>query len=186
MRLCGIDEAGRGCIAGDLAVAGVILNSKIKGLNDSKKLSRTKRDELSLEIMENSDFHVVVIESAQIDKIGISESIAMALREIMQTLDADKYLFDGNSTFGVKGIKTLVKADTKVEEVKAASIIAKTTRDDNLDALDESYDKYEFASLKGYGTAKHIQLIKKYGYSDQHRLSFNTKGLEGIVKSINI
>lgn len=177
-KLCGIDEAGRGCIAGDLAVAGVVLTKKIDGINDSKKLSEIKRDLLSIEIKESAIYHIVLTPSYIIDKIGLSLALKNSILEIKEKIQADKYLMDGNSSFGVEGVDTMVKADTKILEVGAASILAKVARDQKLKNLNSKYNKYEFSSHKGYGTKKHIALIKKYGLSDEHRHSFKLKALE--------
>jgi ribonuclease HII len=175
VNLCGIDEAGRGCIAGDLAVAGVVLHKDIPMLKDSKKLSESKRKQLEILIKENSNYHIEIVPPAQIDLIGLSKAIANSLIKIKNILKVSNYIFDGNSSFGVDGIKTLVKADTKIAQVMAASILAKTARDRLIINLDSYYDKWDFKSNKGYGTKKHKELIKKYGFSNYHRLSFNIK-----------
>lgn len=122
--LCGIDEAGRGPIAGDLVMAGCILRSNIQGLNDSKKLTAKKREALYELIVQHAQYHVVKFSAAEIDEKGISSCLACGLRDIMRNLQADEYLFDGNTTFGVPGLSTMIKADTKVAEVSAASILA--------------------------------------------------------------
>jgi len=181
MILCGIDEAGRGPIAGDLVVAGSILHTKIEGLNDSKKLTAKKRELLFDKIIQNSTYHIVKFSPKQIDTDGISKCMACALREIMQHLDAESYLFDGNTTFGVKGLQTMVKADGKVAEVSAASILAKVTHDRDIIKEAKIYPQYEFEKHKGYGTARHVELIKKYGYCDIHRRSYKLKALEATL-----
>ena len=178
--LCGIDEAGRGPIAGDLVIAGSILHADIEGLNDSKKLSAKKREFLFNKIIKNSTYHIVKFSPKQIDKDGISVCLACGLREIMQNLKADSYLFDGNTTFGVKGLQTMVKADGKVAEVSAASILAKVTHDMDIIKEAKLYPQYEFEKHKGYGTARHVELIKKYGYCKIHRKSFKLKALNVI------
>jgi ribonuclease HII len=178
MILCGIDEAGRGPLAGDLVFAGVILKKKIKGLTDSKKLSAKKREELFDKIIKNSTYHIVKHSPKEIDELGLSRCIAASLEEIKTKLKADKYLFDGNKTFGVEGIETMIKADDKVLEVSAASILAKVTRDRSMIEASKLYPNYEFEKHKGYITKKHIELIKKYGYCDIHRKSYKVKALE--------
>ena len=177
MILCGIDEAGRGPIAGDLVMAGCILTDAVDGLNDSKKLSEKKRETLYEEIIQKSKYHVVKFSAQVIDADGMSKSLASGLREILEALDADEYLFDGNSTFGVDGLNTMVKADGKVAEVSAASIIAKVTHDRDILKLAKKYPQWEFESHKGYGTKKHVELIKKHGYSPIHRMSYKIKEL---------
>ena len=178
--LCGIDEAGRGPIAGDLVVAGCIfhLNTKIEGLNDSKKISEKKRYELFDEILNNTINHIVIIKPWDIDTKGLSKCMTEALEEIKTHLCADEYLFDGNTTFGVKGLDTMVKADGKVAEVSAASILAKVVHDLKIIEDSKEYPQYGFERHKGYGTAHHVEMIKKHGYCPIHRRSFKLKALQ--------
>lgn len=178
MSLCGIDEAGRGPIAGPLVMAGVILRQEIFGLNDSKQLSEKKREALFPLIIENSDYHIVQFSALEIDKVGISQCLSRGLKSIMQNLHSDDFLFDGNSTFGVSGLRTMVKADAEIPEVSAASILAKVTRDTEMVKLAERFPNYGFELHKGYGTAVHIEAIKRYGYCDIHRKSFKLKALQ--------
>lgn len=175
--LCGIDEAGRGPVAGDLVVAGVILHREIDGLNDSKKLTEAKREALFELIKQNSSWHVVVFSAKEVDEMGISKCISSALREIMHSLKTDEYLFDGNSSFGVEGLKTMIKADTKIPQVSAASILAKVTHDRNIREDAKKYPLYEFEKHKGYATSRHVELIKKHGYCDIHRKSYKIKAV---------
>ncbi|OIP53754.1 MAG: ribonuclease HII [Helicobacteraceae bacterium CG2_30_36_10] len=177
-KLCGIDEAGRGPIAGDLVIAGCILNSHIDGLDDSKKLNEKKREALYSEIIKDSHYHIVTFSPKQVDDDGISKCLACGLREIMQNLPCGEYLFDGNTTFGVEGLQTMVKADGKIAQVSAASILAKVTHDRNIIKDAKKYPEYEFEKHKGYGTARHVQMIKKYGYCEIHRRSYKLKALE--------
>lgn len=179
--LCGIDEAGRGPIAGPLMVAGAIIKEPIEGLADSKKLSEKRRDALFETIIRSCDYHVVRFTAEEIDNVGLSLLMTQALKEIMQRLKADEYLFDGNSSFGVKGLQTMIKADDSVEAVKAASIIAKVTHDQEMYELDKVVPQYGFKSHKGYGTKAHIEAIKEYGYSDYHRRSYKIKALEATL-----
>lgn len=175
--LCGIDEAGRGPCAGDLVMAGCVLTGEVSGLNDSKKLSEKKREELYELIVQNSTYHVVKFTAQDIDEFGISACISSGLKEILKNVDADEYLFDGNSTFGVDGLSTMIKADGKIPEVSAASIIAKVTHDRDILELAKKYPQWEFESHKGYGTKRHVELIRKYGYSPIHRRSYKIKEL---------
>jgi len=177
-KLCGIDEAGRGPIAGDLVIAGCILHSFIDGLNDSKKLSEKRRVSLFESIVQNSTYHIVSFSPKEIDENGISICIQRGLKEIMQTLTSQEYLFDGNSNFGVNGLKTMIKADTKVAEVSAASILAKVTHDREIIKEAKKYPEYQFERHKGYGTALHIEMIRKHGYCEIHRRSYKIKALE--------
>jgi ribonuclease HII len=178
MQRCGIDEAGRGPIAGPLVMAGVILNEPIIGLNDSKQLSEAKREALYALITQSATYHIVRFDAQQIDKHGISSCLAKGLREIMAHLRSDDYLFDGNSTFGVGGLRTMIKADATIPEVSAASILAKVTRDREMVTLAQDYPEYGFETHKGYGTNAHVEAIRIHGYSPIHRISFRLKALQ--------
>ena len=177
MNLCGIDEAGRGPLAGDLVMAGVILKEEIAGLMDSKVLTEKKREALYPLIMENALYHIVSFSPKQIDEDGLSSCLGKGLEEIMQKLKAEVYLFDGNQTFGVLGVSTMVKADAKVPEVSAASILAKVTHDRAIVKASRLYPNYGFEKHKGYGTKAHVQAIQEHGYCDVHRRSFKIKSL---------
>ena len=177
-KLCGIDEAGRGPLAGDLVMAGCILNASVDGLNDSKKLTAKKREFLYEKIVQNATFHIVKFSSLKIDEDGISKCLHNGLKEIIANMPTEEFLFDGNSTFGVDGLQTMVKADGKVAEVSAASILAKVTHDRDILKEAKKYPEYEFEKHKGYGTARHIELIKKYGYCPIHRRTYKVKALE--------
>ena len=174
-KICGIDEAGRGPLAGDLVIAGVVIINPIDGLMDSKKISEKRREELYPLIIENTKYHIVSFSPQEIDKLGLSECIGQGLESIQESLEADIYLFDGNQTFGVLGITTMVKADTKVAEVSAASILAKVTQDRAIVKASKLYPNYGFERHKGYGTKAHREAIKEYGYSPIHRRSFKIK-----------
>jgi len=176
--LCGIDEAGRGPIAGDLVMAGCVLQKKIDGLNDSKKLTEKKREALYELIIKDSIYHIVKFSAKQIDDDGISLCIKKGLLEILDTIKSDEFLFDGNSNFGVVKLQTMIKADAKVAEVSAASIIAKVTHDRDILLEAKKYPEYQFEKHKGYGTALHIEMIKKHGYCEIHRRSYKIKALE--------
>jgi len=175
--LCGIDEAGRGPVAGPLVMAGVVLKNSINGLNDSKKLTEKKREKLYDTIIENSIYHIVSFEAKTIDKLGISACLISGLKEIMQTIPSDEYLFDGNTTFGILGLHCQIKADLDIAEVSAASILAKVTRDRYMIELSKKYPDYGFEKHKGYGTKAHIDAIAKNGPSPIHRKSFRIKSL---------
>lgn len=181
MNLCGIDEAGRGPIAGDLVIAGCVLHSNIDGLNDSKKLTEKKREILFEKIIKNSTFHIVKFSPKQIDEDGISKCLASGLREIMTSIECEEFLFDGNSSFGVQNLSTMIKADGKIVEVSAASILAKVTHDRDILKEAKKYPLYQFEKHKGYGTKLHIEMIKKYGYCDIHRRSYKIKALESTL-----
>jgi len=171
--ICGIDEAGRGPIAGSLVMAGVILNEKIEGLNDSKKLSEKKRENLYEIIKNSSKWYIYEVKASKIDEIGLSKAIKKCLLAIKNHFGEDTdFLFDGNSSFGVSNIPTFVKADTKVPAVSAASILAKVYRDRQMKEFAKTYPNYGFEKHKGYGTKAHLEAIAKYGYCEIHRKSF--------------
>ncbi len=178
MKLCGIDEAGRGPLAGPFTIAGVILHVPIEGLNDSKKLTEKKREELFDIICENSIYHIARFSASQIDEFGLSACLSEGLREIMAALGEADYLYDGNSKFGVSGLRTMVKADATIPEVSAASILAKVTRDREMLELAPLYPQYGFEGHKGYGSATHIEAIRQYGHCEIHRKSFKLKSLQ--------
>jgi ribonuclease HII len=176
--ICGIDEAGRGPLAGPLVVAGAVLLENVEGINDSKKISEKKREKIFENIKKASKYHIVMIFAQEIDALGMSASLAKALLEIQENLKGYHYIFDGNSSFGVMGIETLVKADEKIKEVSAASILAKVTRDRYMRGIASKYPKYNFEKHKGYGTKSHIEAIGEYGRCIEHRMSFKVNGLD--------
>ena len=177
--LCGIDEAGRGPLAGPLVVAGVILEKEILGLNDSKVLSEKKREKLFDEIKEKSKYHIVFKSAKEIDDFGISFCLKSSILEIMEKLQefSDNFLMDGNTNFGIENLQKEIKADAKYKEVSAASILAKVSRDRFMDEISPLYANYNFQKHKGYGTKAHIEAIRKFGRSDIHRFSFRLKTL---------
>jgi len=136
-------------LAGPLVIAGVVLYGMIKGVMDSKKLSEKKREEIYIQIIQNSRYHIVIFDARQVDDMGISECLRQGLLEIMHHLPGHDYLFDGNCTFGVQNIETMIKADEKIFEVSAASILAKVTRDRIMIELAALYRQYGFDNHKG-------------------------------------
>ena len=177
--LCGIDEAGRGPLAGPLVVAGVILEKEILGLNDSKVLSEKKREKLFDEIKEKSKYHIVFKSAKEIDDFGISFCLKSSILEIMEKLQefSNNFLMDGNTNFGIQNLQKEIKADAKYAQVSAASILAKVSRDRFMDEISPLYANYNFHKHKGYGTKAHIEAIKEFGRSDIHRFSFKLKAL---------
>lgn len=188
--ICGIDEAGRGPIAGPLVVAGVVLINEIEGLNDSKQLSEKKRELLFDKIIENSNYHIVFTNAKIIDEKGLSFCLKNSILEIIDNLKnfCDEFLMDGNTSFGIDILTHKIKADATVKEVSAASILAKVSRDRYMNEIASNYKEYEFQKHKGYGTKAHVEAIKKFGRSDEHRYSFKLKALGeeniGIQKSL--
>ena len=175
--LCGIDEAGRGCLAGPLVVAGCVLHTPIDGLNDSKQLSEKKRETLFPIIKEKASYKIVQFEHDEVDTLGLSLCLKRAIETIKEHFKEYEILMDGNTSFGVQGIATMIKADAKVPEVSAASILAKVTRDRYMVEMDKRYPEYGFAGHKGYGSALHVRKIEEHGPSPIQRLSFKIKSL---------
>ncbi|MDR2099998.1 MAG: ribonuclease HII [Campylobacteraceae bacterium] len=179
--LCGIDEAGRGCIAGPLAVAGCVLQGNVKGLADSKTLTPKKRAELFGQITEKSLYKILLFSHNEVDEKGLSFCLREAILAIKEHFAECEILMDGNCSFGVCGIKTMIKADAKVSEVSAASILAKVTRDNYMLEMDRLYPQWQFAKHKGYGSALHIKMIRQFGESPIQRKSFRIKALEATL-----
>ena len=176
--LCGIDEAGRGPLAGSLVMAGVILLEAVEGLMDSKKLTEKKREALYPQVIKNSKYHIVSFSAKEVDEIGISKCLQKGLQSIQTHLPEAEYLFDGNSTFGVENISTMVKADDKIVEVSAASILAKVTRDREMLEMAKVYPEYGFERHKGYGTRAHMEALVRFDRCPVHRKTFRVKGLD--------
>ena len=187
--LCGIDEAGRGPLAGPLVVAGVILIEDIVGLNDSKVLSEKKRELLFNEIIEKSKYHIVFKSAKEIDDFGISSCLKNSILEIIENLKefSDYFLIDGNTNFGIQILQKEIKADAKYAQVSAASILAKVSRDRFMVEISKNFKEFDFEKHKGYGTKAHIEAIKKFGRSSIHRTSYKIKGIddkEDLAKSL--
>ncbi|EAI7252490.1 ribonuclease HII [Campylobacter lari] len=178
MALVGVDEAGRGALAGDMHIGACKLLKNINGLTDSKKLSAKKREELYNQVLSSSNFLILAFSPLQIDALGLSQCLQLALKIIKKHFNQDEILYDGNLNYGVLGIKTMIKADMKVQEVSAASILAKVSRDQKMCYFSKLYNNYDFDKHKGYGTKAHIEKIKTFGYSPLHRKSFILKCFE--------
>lgn len=165
-------------MAGSLVMAGVVLKNPVVGLMDSKKLSEKKREALYPLVIENSEYHIVSFSAQEVDALGISKCIHKGLQSIQEHLPNVEYLFDGNSTFGVENITTMIKADDKIAEVSAASILAKVTRDREIVEMAKKYPEYGFEKHKGYGTKAHLEALVKYDRCPIHRKTFRVKGLD--------
>lgn len=179
--ICGIDEAGRGPLAGPVVVAGVIMpqDSIIEGVNDSKKVSEKKREKLyDLIIEEAISYSVAIIGQDVIDDINILNATKQGVTGVVEGLDVkpDLILVDALTHINTKGIPydSIIKGDAKCYSIAAASILAKVTRDRIMRQWDEMYPQYGFVAHKGYGTAKHIAAIKEYGLCPIHRKTFTT------------
>ena len=181
----GIDEAGRGCIAGPVTASAVILPKGFnnKYLDDSKKLSEKKRLELKIIIEKEAvDYSVFFINAKIIDKINILNSTFKAMHGALNNLKTQPnfILVDGNKFIQYNDIphKCIIKGDGKYQNIAAASILAKTYRDDYMKKLHSKYPEFGWNTNKGYGTKFHMDMINKYGKTDFHRKSFNIKKLQ--------
>ena len=180
--ICGIDEAGRGPLAGPVVVAGVIMpeDSMIEGVNDSKKVSEKKRELLYDKIIEEAiSYSVAIIGQDVIDEVNILNATKQGVTEVIDGLDVkpDLILVDALEHINTRGIpyEPIIKGDAKCYNIAAASIIAKVTRDRIMREWDLIYPQYGFVNHKGYGTAKHIAAIREYGLCPIHRRSFTKK-----------
>ncbi len=179
--ICGIDEAGRGPLAGPVCAAAIILppNVDIPGLNDSKKLSDKKRRELFPVIKEKAiAFAVAFADEREIDQINILQATFLAMERAIAKLSVrpELLLIDGNQKkdFGITA-ETVIHGDSLSASIAAASILAKVSRDDYMDELDHTYPEYGFRVHKGYGTKAHYAAIDQFGTSPVHRMSFLRK-----------
>ena len=178
---CGIDEAGRGPLAGPVVAAACILDPEkpIYGLDDSKKLSPKKRDQLYDEIMAKAKcFCVIRVEPKEIDEVNILNATKNAMRACVKGLaiKPDVLLIDAVNLEGTGiPVKPIIKGDAKSNSIAAASILAKVSRDRIMEEYDKEYPGYGFAQHKGYGTAAHYAAIHELGISPIHRLSFLKK-----------
>ena len=185
----GIDEAGRGSLAGPVTAAAVILGKKFenKNLNDSKKLSQRKRLELKKFIEKNAlAYSVAFVSSYQIDKNNILNSTFKAMHKSIEGLDIepDFILVDGNLFKPYRNLehKCIIKGDQKYQNIAAASILAKTYRDEYMSNLHLKFPEYNWIKNKGYGTKFHIDMITKFGRTKYHRKSFQIKSNQQILQ----
>ena len=180
--ICGIDEAGRGPLAGPVVVATVIMPrySMIEGINDSKKITEKKREILYEQIINEAiTYGIGIIDQKEIDQINIlnatKKGLTMAIKELK--VKPDRIIVDALEQIDTCGIPytSIIKGDAKCYSIATASIIAKVTRDRIMRQWDEIYPQYGFQKHKGYGTAAHIAAIKEYGICPLHRKSFLKK-----------
>jgi ribonuclease HII len=184
MIICGLDEAGRGALAGPLVAAGVILNSKFKKYNielkDSKKLNRQQRERIFKAIVASgSTLGTEIITARQINNRGIGWANMEIFKRLIKKIQADKYIVDGNLRIHQrdKNVRCVIKADATRKCVMAASIIAKVTRDRLMQELHGEHPKYGWRMNAGYGTNYHITAIKESGVVRYHRSVFVTTAL---------
>jgi ribonuclease HII len=192
--ICGVDEAGRGPLAGSVYAAAVILNPErpILGLADSKKLSEKKRDLLNSEIKQHALAWAVASCSAQeIDEINILQASLLAMKRAIEAMQLQfgitPYLVqvDGNKCPKINlPCEAIVRGDSKVQAISAASILAKVTRDAELYELNKIYPQYGFAQHKGYPTVFHIEMLRKYGITPVHRKSYSP--VKNLINALSV
>lgn len=180
--ICGVDEAGRGPLAGSVVAAAVILDplKPIEGLKDSKKLTAKVRDELfDIIIRDSKAWCIAEASAAEIDSINILQATMLAMKRAIEGLEKtlgrlpDKALIDGNRCPKVNiQMEAIVKGDSKVQAISAASILAKVTRDRDMQALHETYPMYGFNQHMGYPTPMHFDALKEFGPCPAHRKTF--------------
>ena len=179
--ICGVDEAGRGPLAGPVCAAAVILppELQIPGLNDSKKLTDKMRRELfDVIVSEAVSYGIAMVGEKEIDEINILQATFRAMEQAVARMDVrpDLALVDGNRAPGLPlPVRTVVKGDSLSANIAAASILAKVTRDRFMEQMDETYPQYGFAVHKGYGTKRHYDALREYGPSPIHRMTFLKK-----------
>ena len=181
--IAGVDEVGRGPLAGSVVCAAVIMpldeGSIIVGVDDSKKLSAKKRETLAEEIKNKAlAYTIVEVSEKEIDKINILEATKLGMKKALETLEIEpqSVLTDGNMTLDITyPQRSVIGGDALSYSIGAASIIAKVYRDKMMDEYAKEYPQYAFDSNKGYGTAAHIQAIKEYGLCPIHRRTFTKK-----------
>lgn len=183
--ICGIDEAGRGPLAGPVVAAACILptDCEILYLNDSKKLTEKRREELFVEIQEKAvSFGVGIVSPAVIDEINILQATYEAMRQAVEKLSVrpDVFLNDAVVIPGIDESRQvkIIKGDAKSVSIAAASILAKVTRDHMMEEYDRLYPEYGFAKHKGYGTKAHLDAVREHGMCPIHRRSFLKKFME--------
>lgn len=180
----GVDEVGRGAVAGPLTVAAVALpqQPRVWGINDSKKLSPRRRGELALDIADVATaIGIAHVEPASIDAVGMAACLRFAMRQAIEDagVDPDAVLIDGNPVHVHPRERTIVRGDAQVASIAAASIVAKVTRDRIMVEYDSVYPGYHLAQSKGYGSAQHIAAIRERGLTPIHRSTFCVRFLEG-------
>lgn len=178
--IAGLDEAGRGPLAGDVYAAAVILPPDliIEGVNDSKKLTEKKREALFDVITAQAESYCIASATVdEIENLNILGAAMLAMKRAAEGLNKsyDIALIDGNKTPDIPNARAVIKGDALSQSVAAASVLAKVARDRYMKELDRKYPEYQFSKHKGYGTALHYEMIRKYGPSPVHRMSFLKK-----------
>lgn len=176
--IIGVDEVGRGCLAGPVFAAAIKLDQNIfpKGINDSKKLNKHQRMKIFKELTSKCEYSIGIASVKEIEKFNILQSSLLAMNRALEKINIKDYviLVDGNfSPDKNKNIKTIIKGDQKCISIAAASIIAKVSRDLLMEKLSIKFPNYNWEKNYGYGTKKHIEAIKKFGITEHHRKTFS-------------
>lgn len=174
--VAGMDEVGRGPLAGNVVTACVVMPEEpvLVWIDDSKKLSESRREKVYQEILEHALYiGIGQVSPAEIDEINILQATRKAMRAAAANIPADIFLIDAVTGLGLKGQEVpIIKGDASSYSIAAASIVAKVTRDRQMEELDKLFPEYGFARNKGYGTREHIEALKKFGPCPIHRRSF--------------
>ena len=177
-KIAGVDEVGRGCLAGPVFSAAVILNNNIntKGIKDSKKISFKNRMLLSKYIKKNSTFAIAFASVEEIDKLNILNASLLSMKRALNKLKQKPSMIYIDGIFAPKNLKikykTFIKGDEKIISIAAASIVAKATRDEFMIKLGKNFPEYKWNKNFGYGTEEHLKSLKKYGITKHHRKKF--------------
>ena len=177
-KIAGVDEVGRGCLAGPVFAAAVILNNNIniKGIKDSKKISFKNRIILSKYIKKNSAFAIAFASVQEIEKLNILNASLLSMKRALDKLGQKPSVIYIDGIFAPKNLKikykTFIKGDEKIISIAAASIVAKAARDQFMIKLGRNFPKYKWNKNFGYGTAEHLESLKKYGITNHHRKKF--------------
>ena len=177
-KIAGVDEVGRGCLAGPVFSAAVILNNNIntKGIKDSKKISFKNRMLLSKYIKKNSTFAIAFASVKEIDKLNILNASLLSMKRALNKLKQKPSMIYIDGIFAPKNLKikykTFIKGDEKIISIAAASIVAKAARDQFMIKLGENFPEYKWNKNFGYGTMEHLKSLKKYGVTKHHRKKF--------------
>jgi ribonuclease HII len=186
MVILGIDEVGRGCLAGPMVLGAVILDVPISGLKDSKLLSKTTRKRLEAEIkLMATAYGLGWVSAKEIDDLGLTRATTLAINRAIEQIDADydQIIIDGSVNFLPDNPKaiTMIKADNLVPAASAASILAKCARDEYMAEVSKTYPHYGFDKHVGYGTKQHLDSLKAHGACELHRLSFKPLNSLGVA-----
>ncbi len=176
--IIGVDEVGRGCLAGPVFAAAIKLDLNIfpEGINDSKKLSKPQRVKIFKQLTKKCEYSIGIASVTEIEKFNILQSSLLAMNRALEKINIKDYviLVDGNfSPDKNKNIKTIIKGDQKYISIAAASIIAKVSRDLFMEKLSIKFPNYHWEKNCGYGTKKHLEAIKKFGITEHHRKTFS-------------